>query len=88
VADNVTKVLQGVITGGTGTAAQLGRPAAGKTGTTSNYTNAWFVGYTPTLSTAVWMGNAASQPPSMGDGERRLTRSMGGRGRRSPGRSS
>ena len=67
VADNVTKVLQGVITGGTGTAAQLGRPAAGKTGTTSDYTNAWFVGYTPTLSTAVWMGNANSQATPMGD---------------------
>jgi penicillin-binding protein 1A len=67
VADNVTKVLQGVIAGGTGTAAQLGRPAAGKTGTTSNYTNAWFVGYTPTLSAAVWMGNANSQAAPMGD---------------------
>ena len=67
VADNVTNVLQGVITGGTGTAAQLGRPAAGKTGTTSNYTNAWFVGYTPTLSTAVWMGNAASQATPIGN---------------------
>ncbi len=66
VADNVTKVLQGVIADGTGTAAQLGRPAAGKTGTTSNYTNAWFVGYTPTLSTAVWMGNAASQATPIG----------------------
>ena len=66
VADNVTNVLQGVITGGTGTAAQLGRPAAGKTGTTSNYTNAWFAGYTPTLSAAVWMGNADSQAKPMG----------------------
>ncbi len=66
VADNVTNVLQGVISSGTGTAAQLGRPAAGKTGTTSNYTNAWFVGYTPTLSTAVWMGNATSQATPMG----------------------
>ncbi len=55
-ADTVTNVLQGVIAGGTGTAASIGRPAAGKTGTTSNYTNAWFVGYTPTLSAAVWMG--------------------------------
>jgi penicillin-binding protein 1A len=67
VADNVTNVLQGVISGGTGTAARLGRPAAGKTGTTSNYTNAWFVGYTPTLSAAVWMGNASSQGASMGN---------------------
>jgi penicillin-binding protein 1A len=67
VADNVTNVLQGVITNGTGTAAALGRPAAGKTGTASDYTNAWFVGYTPTLSAAVWMGNAASQSTPMGN---------------------
>jgi penicillin-binding protein 1A len=66
VADNVTNVLNGVITGGTGTAAALGRPAAGKTGTTSDYTNAWFVGYTPTLSTAVWIGNAQSQATPIG----------------------
>lgn len=67
VADNVTNVLQGVIASGTGTAAQLGRPAAGKTGTTSNYTNAWFAGYTPSLSTAVWMGNANSQSKTIGN---------------------
>jgi len=58
IADNVTNVLQGVISGGTGTAANINRPAAGKTGTTDNLGNAWFVGYTPTLSTAVWMGNS------------------------------
>jgi len=51
-----TQVLKGVITEGTGTAANYGCPAAGKTGTTSNYTDAWFVGYTPKLSTAVWVG--------------------------------
>jgi penicillin-binding protein 1A len=67
IADNVTSVLQGVITSGTGTAAALGRPAAGKTGTASNYTNAWFVGYTPSLSAAVWMGDAASESVSIGD---------------------
>ncbi len=67
VADNVTNVLQGVIASGTGTAAQLGRPAAGKTGTTSNYTNAWFAGYTPSLSTAVWMGKADSESKSIGN---------------------
>jgi penicillin-binding protein 1A len=61
VADNVTDVMRGVIQAGTGTAANIGRPAAGKTGTTSNFTNAWFVGYTPTLSTAVWMGYADNQ---------------------------
>jgi penicillin-binding protein 1A len=66
VADNVTNVLQGVITHGTGTAAALGRPAAGKTGTTTNNTDAWFVGYTPTLSTAVWMGNADSDSTPVG----------------------
>ncbi len=61
VADTVTDVLRGVIQSGTGTAADIGRPAAGKTGTTSNFTNAWFVGYTPTLSTAVWMGDADNE---------------------------
>ena len=57
VADNVTDTLRGVIESGTGRSnGQIGRPAAGKTGTGEEYTNAWFVGYTPTLSTAVWMG--------------------------------
>ena len=51
-----TQVLKTVIQYGTGTAADYGCPAAGKTGTTSNYTDAWFVGYTPKLSTAVWVG--------------------------------
>ena len=51
-----TKVLEGVIQSGTGTAANYGCPAAGKTGTANNYDNAWFVGYTPQLSTAVWVG--------------------------------
>ncbi|HEX2039050.1 MAG TPA: transglycosylase domain-containing protein [Acidimicrobiales bacterium] len=61
VADNVTDALRGVIGSGTGTRANIGRPAAGKTGTGQNYTNAWFVGYAPTLSTAVWMGDRTSQ---------------------------
>jgi penicillin-binding protein 1A len=56
VADNVTDILRGVVTGGTGRRANINRPAAGKTGTTNDYKDAWFVGYTPTLSTAVWMG--------------------------------
>lgn len=56
VANNVTKTLVGVVTGGTGTAAKLDRPVAGKTGTSDQYQNAWFVGYTPQLSTAVWVG--------------------------------
>jgi penicillin-binding protein 1A len=61
VADTVTDILRGVIQYGTGVAANIGRPAAGKTGTTSDFTNAWFAGYTPTLSTAVWMGYANNQ---------------------------
>jgi penicillin-binding protein 1A len=56
VADNVTNVLEGVIQKGTARRADIGRPAAGKTGTSQNWENAWFVGYTPTLATAVWMG--------------------------------
>jgi penicillin-binding protein 1A len=56
VADNVTDVLKGVITGGTGKNANIGRPAAGKTGTSQENKNSWFVGYTPTLSTAIWVG--------------------------------
>ncbi len=57
VANQVTDILKGVITGGTGTAADIGRPAAGKTGTAQEWRDAWFVGYTPQLSAAVWMGN-------------------------------
>jgi membrane peptidoglycan carboxypeptidase len=66
VADNVTKVMTGVIQHGTGTAANIGRPTAGKTGTAENYENAWFVGFTPTLSTAVWMGYKEGNIPLRG----------------------
>ncbi|MGH9074802.1 MAG: transglycosylase domain-containing protein, partial [Acidimicrobiales bacterium] len=53
-----TSVLQQVVQHGTGTAAALpGRPAAGKTGTTDHFYNAWFDGYTPQLATVVWMGD-------------------------------
>ena len=55
-AAKVTHALEGVIDGGTGTVADIGRPAAGKTGTTQNNWDAWFVGYTPRLTAAVWMG--------------------------------
>jgi penicillin-binding protein 1A len=50
------KVLEDVVTEGTGTAANYGCPAAGKTGTTSNFTDAYFDGYTSKLATAVWVG--------------------------------
>ncbi len=51
-----TQVLKTVIQDGTGTNANYGCPAAGKTGTAENEDNAWFVGYTPKLATAVWVG--------------------------------
>ncbi|MEZ5342670.1 MAG: transglycosylase domain-containing protein [Acidimicrobiales bacterium] len=65
VADNVTKVLETVVVDGTGQRAALagGRPVAGKTGTAQSYTAAWFVGYTPQLATAVWMGHADGLAP-------------------------
>ena len=54
----MTMLMEDVIDRGTGVRAKLPeRPAAGKTGTTSDYTNAWFVGYTPDLLTTVWIGN-------------------------------
>ncbi|HEU4449940.1 MAG TPA: PBP1A family penicillin-binding protein [Gaiellaceae bacterium] len=53
----MSSILQRVVTEGTGRRAQLaGRPVAGKTGTTENYGDAWFVGYTPQLAVAVWVG--------------------------------
>ncbi|MEL4897201.1 transglycosylase domain-containing protein [Crocosphaera sp. Alani8] len=58
---SLTTVLQGVINNGTGRAANIGRPAAGKTGTTDNERNVWFVGYVPQLSTAVWVGDDANR---------------------------
>ena len=53
----ITNMLESVITGGTGGGAAIGRPAAGKTGTTDESKDAWFVGYTPDLVAAVWMGD-------------------------------
>ena len=53
----MTHLLQGVVQHGTGQRAKvLGRPIAGKTGTSSDYTDAWFLGYTPSMLTAVWVG--------------------------------
>jgi penicillin-binding protein 1A len=61
VAYLTTDVLRGVISRGTGSAAAIGRPAAGKTGTTQKYRDAWFVGYTPDLVAAVWVGHPEAQ---------------------------
>lgn len=62
-AYQMTDMLRGVINHGTGARAQIGRPAAGKTGTSSDYTNVWFVGYTPDLVAAVWIGNDSQNKP-------------------------
>jgi len=59
----ITKVMEQVITRGTGRAAAIGRPAAGKTGTTNDYADAWFVGYTPDLVAAVWVGYPQGRIP-------------------------
>jgi penicillin-binding protein 1A len=63
--DVVNFCLQQVVERGTGTGAQIGRPIAGKTGTTSDYADAWFIGYTPKLTTAVWMGFPESSSHTM-----------------------
>ena len=62
----LTDAMRGVITSGTGRAAQIGRQAAGKTGTTSSERDIWFVGYVPQLSTAVWVGNDNYRPLGKG----------------------
>ena len=57
VARTMTAMLEEVIRFGTGVAAKaLGRPAAGKTGTTQDYTDAWFIGFTPQITAGVWVG--------------------------------
>lgn len=58
----IVPVLEDVIKSGTGRGANIGRPAAGKTGTTSDYRDAWFIGFTPQITTAVWVGNDNNSP--------------------------
>lgn len=55
-------MLSGVVSSGTGRAAKLNRPAAGKTGTSQDFRDAWFVGFTAELVTGVWLGNDNSSP--------------------------
>ncbi|MGH2637387.1 MAG: transglycosylase domain-containing protein, partial [Actinomycetota bacterium] len=62
-ANLTTYALETVITSGTGTNANIGRPAAGKTGTNQEYRDAWFCGYTPQLAACVWVGFAEAQEP-------------------------
>ena len=68
VAHLMNRLLEGVVTDGTGAAAaSLGRPLAGKTGTTDDFTDAWFIGYTPDLVVGVWVGYDVKK--SLGDRE-------------------
>lgn len=62
VVGMMNDMLMDVIAGGTGARAAIGRPAAGKTGTTSDYRDAWFLGYTPQLAAGVWVGNDDNSP--------------------------
>jgi 1A family penicillin-binding protein len=62
IAYAATSIMKGVISGGTATRANIGRPAAGKTGTTQDYRDAWFVGYTPQMVCSVWMGFTPERP--------------------------
>lgn len=57
VVSTLVGMMKKVITNGTGKRANIGRPAAGKTGTTDDYRDAWFIGFTPDLCTGIWMGN-------------------------------
>lgn len=61
-ARQMTRMLQAVVERGTGRRAQFGRPAAGKTGTSQNWRDAWFVGFTPDWVVGVWVGNDDNRP--------------------------
>ncbi len=64
----VTWMLRGVVEQGTGTKVKpLGRPVGGKTGTTNDFSDAWFIGFTPELVTAVWVGTDQQRPKAVGE---------------------
>ena len=64
VALTMVSMMRGVVTGGTATAASaVGVPVAGKTGTVNDHTDVWFIGYTPTYVTGVWMGYPGKKKP-------------------------
>jgi penicillin-binding protein 1A len=65
VAYTVTQILEQNMQNGTGTGAYFGRPAAGKTGTTDNYADAWFCGYTRQLEATVWIGYPRGEVPML-----------------------
>jgi penicillin-binding protein 1A len=68
VARTETQMLTGVLQNGTAHGLDIGRPAAGKTGTTDEKADAWFIGYTPQLTTAVWMGDPLARTPMINVG--------------------
>jgi penicillin-binding protein 1A len=63
VAWEATRILQQNVIGGTGTAANIGCPSAGKTGTVDDWTDAWYIGFTPKLTSAVWVGYPNQKVP-------------------------
>ncbi len=73
IADGVAAILTGVMApGGTGASLNIGRPVAGKTGTTNGNVNVWFVGFTPQLAAAAWVGD----PTGSGYGKKREIRDI------------
>ncbi len=68
VAYTVADVMKGTLESGTAAGLGIGCPASGKTGTTEEQSDAWFVGYTPHVSTAVWVGNPDARVPMPGYG--------------------
>ena len=58
----MSRMLAGVIKSGTGKAAAIDRPAAGKTGTSQDFRDAWFIGFSADLITGIWMGNDNGKP--------------------------
>jgi len=67
-ARTLVDVMKGVLDRGTGTNARINRPAFGKTGSTDDNADAWFVGATPTLAAAVWMGDPGARVPMLNVG--------------------
>jgi penicillin-binding protein 1A len=65
VASEVTRILEENMTGGTGTGAYFGRTSAGKTGTTDNFSDAWFCGFTPSLEATIWIGYPRGEIPML-----------------------
>jgi penicillin-binding protein 1A len=65
VASEVTRILSENMTSGTGTGAYFGHTSAGKTGTTDNFADAWFCGFTPSLEATIWLGYPRGEIPML-----------------------